>query len=105
MAKKLQRHHYQSRSRNISVDAIKNAGFTLVKKDGSVISVSPRGKVNQDDIQHVSLDRIRVIRAGVRKNYSSLPIDKLNMFTFRTWKQHSRFTVTRKSQALHTNLH
>ena len=46
MAKKQQRHHYRSRSRNITVDAIKNSGFTLVKKDGSVISVSPREKVH-----------------------------------------------------------
>lgn len=79
MAKKQQHHHhYRSRSRNISVDAIKNSGFTVVKKDGSVISVSPREKVNKSDIQPVSIDRIEVIRAEVRKNYSSLPIDKLN---------------------------
>ena len=60
------------------MDEIKNSGFTLVKKDGSVISVSPREKVNKSDIQQVSLDRIEVIRAGVRRKYSSLPIDKLN---------------------------
>ena len=79
MTKKQQHHHhYRSRSRNISVEAIKNAGFTLVKKDGSVISVSPREKVNKSDVQQVSLDRIKVIRDEVRKNYSSLPIDNLN---------------------------
>lgn len=80
MTKKQQHHHhYRSRSRNISVEAIKNAGFTLVKKDGSVISVSPREKVNKSDVQQVSLDRIKVIRDEVRKNYSSLPIDNLNI--------------------------
>lgn len=79
MAKKPQQHHhYRPRSRNISVYAIKNAGFTIVKKDGSIIRVSPKAKIDKSALQHVSPDRKEIIRSGVRRKYSSLSIDELN---------------------------